>query len=140
MNPRNNRRANLRLTDKSGNGANRGPNKNSGRLYKGVTKRVQASGLTKWIANIGLLGDVNKYIGIYESIEEAAWMYDQWANGLFGEFARTNFDYHEVPRQDDQQRFDIATYVQKSTQSSGVPLRVKNPQTIAALARKLSQR
>jgi hypothetical protein len=36
------------------------------------------------------------YIGLFDSREEAAWMYDQWALALYGDDAHTNFEYWPV--------------------------------------------
>ena len=55
--------------------------------YKGVKKRSD-----KWQAR--LTHDYTElYLGTYETIEEAAYVYDQVALQLFGGFAVTNFDW-----------------------------------------------
>lgn len=84
-----NRRANLRVTTKLLNARNRRLNSNSKSGYKGVClhKRV---GL--WGVSIGAHGQ-QLHVGYFETQEEAAWMRDQWAIELHGDFARLNFNY-----------------------------------------------
>ncbi|WP_298585163.1 hypothetical protein [uncultured Kocuria sp.] len=57
--------------------------------YKGVSKAKTALAYT---ARIGFRGE-KVYIGYYADPLEAAWMYDQWALELHGEFAQTNLIY-----------------------------------------------
>lgn len=84
-----NRRSNLRLASHSQNMFNVGKRKNSSSQYKGVS-RLSANG--KWRAGI-MVDCVNVAIIVSESEEEAAWMRDQWALQLHGEFAVLNFEY-----------------------------------------------
>lgn len=78
-----NRRENLRITDASGNGANRKPNKNV--KFKGVTKRNN-----KWQAKIKVNGK-QIFLGLYDDPKDAAKVYDTAAVENFGEFACLNF-------------------------------------------------
>lgn len=76
--------ANLRPATNSGNSKNRGIGKNNTSGYKGVTAKRG-----KWLVYIQ--SDGEKYaIGLFTNREEAAYIYDQWALQLHGEFARTN--------------------------------------------------
>ena len=57
--------------------------------YRGV---YWAANMNKWKA--GLKHDYKSIcIGFFDSREEAAWMRDQWALQLFGDYAPTNFQY-----------------------------------------------
>lgn len=87
-----NRRENLRLATKSQNGMNRGSTNGSSSRFAGVAydKRKQ-----RWFAKVTLMGK-QVAVGRYHSEEEAAWMRDQFALALHGDFARLNFEY-EVP-------------------------------------------
>ena len=81
-----NRRENLRLTDKFGNARNRAPNKRRKHTrYKGVTLRGK-----RWEAKIKIKGEVVN-LGRFETDIEAALAYDRAARELFGEFAYLNF-------------------------------------------------
>lgn len=88
--PWDNRRENLRVAttaENSRNKATSGSTNSSG--YKGVSLIKDSN---KWRAAI--VRDGVRYLpGTYRNKEEAAWMYDQWALELHGDFARTNFDY-----------------------------------------------
>ncbi len=79
----NNQRSNLRICNKSQNGMNR--QSNAGRQFKGVYPVGK-----KFVTRIQLDGEY-KYIGTYETQEEAARAYDINAIVLFGRFAKTNF-------------------------------------------------
>lgn len=78
-----NRISNLRLATRKQNSANRGPN--PGRLVKGVYKHRN----NRWRVQF-CIGGKSKYIGIYDTIKEAADAYDELAKLHYGEFARLN--------------------------------------------------
>lgn len=77
-----NRRSNLRITDKTGNARNRSVQANSRSGYKGVNiKRGRKSGRA-YSAHITL--------GSFFTPEEAALAYNKWATLIHGEHARLN--------------------------------------------------
>ena len=80
-------RANLRVANKSANGANRRKSSNNTSGFKGVTTHRQTG---KWQAEIKV-GGKHRYIGIFDTPEEAAKAYDDVAHEAFGEFALLNF-------------------------------------------------
>lgn len=83
-----NQRSNLRYATRSQNVSNElRPNGKSG--YRGVSQRV---GRRRWDAFIRL-EKKTIYLGSYVDAEDAAYVYDQAALQLFGEFAVTNFDW-----------------------------------------------
>lgn len=89
-NPRNNRRANLRVADGHQNHHNRSPNKNQVSRYKGVT---YTEGRRKpWKTQIGAYG-LTYYIGTFESEADAAYMHDCYAIAIHGDYAYLNFEY-----------------------------------------------
>ncbi|WP_307089468.1 AP2 domain-containing protein [Arthrobacter sp. B2I5] len=57
--------------------------------FKGV--EISKSG-KRYLSHIRY-NDKNYRLGGYSTPEEAAWMYDQWAIALHGEFVSTNFEY-----------------------------------------------
>jgi hypothetical protein len=81
-----NRRANLRLCDKTRNGYNRGSDVNTSSQYKGVSWRKDTA---KWVAQITAEG---QHYGLGAFIDEvdAAKAYDEAARRLHGEFAYLN--------------------------------------------------
>jgi hypothetical protein len=82
-----NRRSNLRITDRFGNARNskKKPSRvNKHHPYKGITF---ARG--RWCAQIKV-GNRHIHCGYYSTPEEAAAAYDEAAKRFFGEFARTN--------------------------------------------------
>lgn len=87
------KRNNLRICTIQDNNKNLIKRSDSNNLYKGI-KKVAG----RWGSRINIDG-VRIWIGTQGSPKEAAWMYDQYAVQLFGEFAHTNFDYEEVPTQ-----------------------------------------
>lgn len=88
----NNRRSNLRIANRNQNSFNA---KYSNSLnLKGVS-RSKSSFKADIVAYRTYF-----YLGSFRSPLEAAWIRDQWALHLHGEFAVLNFDYVEVPRQD----------------------------------------
>lgn len=48
----------------------------------------------KWVAQIAFMGQYYS-IGRFDSKEEAAWMYDQWAMVIHGDLAHLNFQYSQ---------------------------------------------
>jgi predicted transcriptional regulator len=82
----NNRRTNLRTATHTENMRNRIKRSGSSK-YKGVTWVKQRE---KWMARIKH-GDREKSLGHYATEEEAARVYDDAAQELFGEFAKLNF-------------------------------------------------
>jgi hypothetical protein len=89
-----NRRSNLRLVTKSQNGMNLRRGKGLTSKYIGV-HCDRSRPYKKWMAYITI--DQKRWqIGRYASEEEAAWMRDQWALALHGEFAGLNFEYLPV--------------------------------------------
>lgn len=87
-----NRRCNLRLTDRFGNARNRSLNRASNSGYKGVRQFGSQGG--RWMAEISYEGRVF-FLGVYQTAEEAAVTYDLAAMALHGEFAAPNFSYPE---------------------------------------------
>jgi hypothetical protein len=82
-----NRRSNLRLATVSQNQANRKRlNANNTTGYRGVTYN---KGNRRWLAQIQHEG-IQMHLGYFTTPEEAARAYDQKAEELFGEFAKTN--------------------------------------------------
>lgn len=85
--PTDNRRANLRHATKAQNQMNRSAVV-SGSGFKGVTRNHD-----NWTATISRREGgrrIRKYLGTFNSKEDAARAYDAAASILFGEFARTN--------------------------------------------------
>lgn len=81
----NNQKSNIRKATKAQNQRNRKPSGLS--KYLGVTWH---SPTKKWKARIRVNG-VEKYLGLFESDEDAAKAYDKEAVRLYGKFANPNF-------------------------------------------------
>ena len=81
-----NRRRNLRISNKSLNGCNRGIPRHNTTGYKGVVKHSQSNG---WVAQI-TVGGKNLYIGHFPHPQLAALAYNNAAKAAFGEFAQLN--------------------------------------------------
>lgn len=84
-----NRRSNLRIATRSEQGHNRGIPGHNTSGYKGVSfyKRDQ-----RWAAYIHLPNrGPKRFLGYFDTAEEAARAYDEAAKELHGEFARPNF-------------------------------------------------
>lgn len=86
-NPLDNRESNLRKCSTAENNRN-----TSGHLKKSSTefKGVFLDYMTRKPFKASIAGIT---IGRYFDSDEAAWMYDQYAISIFGDFAKTNFDY-----------------------------------------------
>jgi hypothetical protein len=82
-----NRKQNLRITDKSGNSMNRKKmNKKTSSKFKGVSWQLKRK---KWRAYI-VLNDIQYHLGEYTSEIDAARAYNDGAIKYFGEFAYLN--------------------------------------------------
>lgn len=81
-----NRRANLRKCSIAQNNLNRPGNDVSVSGYKGVCKSNRPGRRKRWLARIN-----EKFIGMFNTPEEAARAYDEAAKKLHGEFAFLNF-------------------------------------------------
>lgn len=88
----NNRRENLRPATRTQNNANQRLRRDSSSGFKGVTWHKRAD---RWEAQIKS-GRRKIYLGLFDSIEEAAHAYDVAARELFGEFAHLNFPDRET--------------------------------------------
>ena len=86
MNPLNNQKSNLRRATQSQNMMNRGAQKNSSSLFKGVFWSLWAS---KWRAQI-VSNKKSIHLGYFNSKKEAALAYNKAADEYFGEFAKLN--------------------------------------------------
>ena len=82
--PNDNRLSNLRLADRAQNSANRKHHKGSSLKYLGV---CYAKRTGKWQVSIGT---PRVYLGQYKTEKEAAVVYNEAAERLYGEFARLN--------------------------------------------------
>lgn len=82
-----NRRLNLRICTETENNRNRAAHKGSVSKHKGV---VWDKPKLKWRAQISLDGK-RKFLGYFESEDDAARNYDWWAMRVHREFARLNF-------------------------------------------------
>lgn len=89
-NPLDNRKENLRKVDYSQSMFNTKSNKQ----FKGVYFEDSVTGTlkNKWRVKIQAYGKTHN-VGRFNTEEEAAWMYDQWALVLHGEHATLNFEY-----------------------------------------------
>ena len=89
----NNQRENLRIANESQNGANTGLRANSTSGLKGVCWDKWTS---RWMVSVG-----HKYIGRFDTPEEAARAYDVKAKEMFGEFASTNEKLGLLPKREE---------------------------------------
>jgi hypothetical protein len=85
-NPLDNRCCNLRSVTVQQNNLNKGKYSNNTSGFKGVTKTRN-----KWQAKLKIDGK-DKYLGSFDSPEEAAIAHDIGARKYHGEYARTNFE------------------------------------------------
>jgi hypothetical protein len=81
-----NRRGNLRLSNKSTNSCNRPRTRANTTGYKGVTRHGQCA---RFISQIRANGK-NHYLGLFTTAQEAALAYNKAAKVHFGEFAYLN--------------------------------------------------
>lgn len=82
------RRSNLRLATNAQNAANRS-NRGGASSFKGVSYPLLKSGRRKWQAMIFAAGRA-KWLGYFETEEDAARAYDRAAVEAYGEYARLN--------------------------------------------------
>lgn len=82
--------SNVRWATRQQQGANTGRRVDNTSGFRGV-----AFNYKKWSAAVRY-DNQDYYIGSYETSAEAAWMRDQWALALHGEFATLNFQYLPV--------------------------------------------
>lgn len=95
-----NRKRNLRKVTSQQNAQNVAIGKQNTSGLKGVSWDKR---LGKWCVFIQIPGMKIKRVWATDDKNNAGYIYDQWAMQLFGEFARTNFNYSGsvvVPRQD----------------------------------------
>jgi hypothetical protein len=78
-----NRRSELRICSSIENSRNRLRNANNKSGFKGVTLHKRS---LRWVAKIRVRGK-GRYLGLYETAEEAHEVYCLWADMLFGEFS-----------------------------------------------------
>jgi hypothetical protein len=83
-NPLNNQKENLRICPSLACNLGNSWNKNNSSGYKGVTREGN-----RWRAQIGINGKT-RYIGSYDTKEDAALAYNEKAKELWGEFALLN--------------------------------------------------
>ena len=82
-----NRRDNLRLVTRSQNNRNQRPDRTgTSSQYKGVSWSKQCK---RWRSRV-VFQKIEYHLGLYESERDAAWVYNVWAEYLFGEYARLN--------------------------------------------------
>ncbi len=91
----NNQKYNLRIATRSQNNANKNPSKNGTSKYLGVCihynrPRKDGSISFKYYASIRK-DKKKKYLGVFDSEENAALAYDEAAKIMHGEFANLNF-------------------------------------------------
>lgn len=116
--PLNNSRANLRLATKSTNAMNRPKPKSNTSGYKGVRWNKERK---LWDANIQV-DKVNRFLGRYDTPQEAAKVYDYHARILHKDFAYLNFpdEVYSPPttrrksRRGGTSKYKGVTYVKKS--------------------------
>ena len=89
-NPLDNRRCNLRIVNKSQNGANRPKTKRNTSGYKGVTKLKNGKYMARIMVNYRGI-----YLGCYETPIEASRAYQKAEREYFGEYAYKGGDINE---------------------------------------------
>lgn len=90
-----NRRNNLRLATESQNAVNKVKRVKTSSPYRGVSFCKDTGRWRMCVGGKATTGNQIKF-GRYKDPEEAAWMYDQFASQIFGEFAILNFDYDKA--------------------------------------------
>lgn len=88
MNRFNNQKSNLRIATRSQNMAN-SPARSGHSKYKGVSKLANIKLKKPWLSYIRVEGKMY-YNGYYETENEAAHIYNQFAEQVFGNFAYLN--------------------------------------------------
>lgn len=88
LNRFNNQKSNLRIATRSQNMANT-PSRSGHSKYKGVSRLNRPNMKKPWLSYIRVEGKMY-YNGYYETQEEAAHIYNQFAEQIFGEFAYLN--------------------------------------------------
>lgn len=81
-----NRRSNLRLSTRNQNMRNQ-------HRSSGATGRIGVNRIASGYRSYLVVHYKQVHVGVFSSADEAAWMRDQWAIELHGEYARLNFDY-----------------------------------------------
>lgn len=81
---------NVRWSTKQEQGANTRKRRDNTSGFRGVALNYK-----KWSACVRS-DNIDYYVGSFDTAEEAAWMRDQWALALHGEFASLNFEYVPV--------------------------------------------
>lgn len=89
-------KANMRYASRVQNAWNTRPNKNSLSGFRGVAKSASPAG---WRASIGVDGS-KRIIGIFETAEQAARVFDVAARHYHGEYAWTNFQDQDAEAED----------------------------------------
>lgn len=83
-----NRKSNIRLCTNQQNAQNMKPNRNNKVGYKGVYRHTSNG---NYVAQIQIpMNEKRIHLGSFDTPLEAAYVYDQFASQLFGEFARLN--------------------------------------------------
>ena len=81
-----NRRENLRIVTNQQNQMNKQSRVNTSSIYKGVAWYKPTK---KWCSRIGING-ILYHLGLYDTQEQAAFMYNKIAHEFFGEYAQLN--------------------------------------------------
>lgn len=82
-----NRRDNIRVCTPRQNNYNMSIRKDNKSGYKGV---YYSQVKNKWVAQIMPDNGKRKHLGVFDDAENAAYVYDQFAQHLYGNFAKTN--------------------------------------------------